>query len=102
MPLLRSQYYALHEHPSEGAKGAPTFIRSGNACYDMGLVPFHKPKARPPPDATAGETDVINFHGRFVWYELITTEAEAAKAFYGKVMGWGIGRIRCLPLETIW
>jgi uncharacterized protein len=33
---------------------------------------------------------VINFHGRFVWYELITTEAEAAKAFYGKVMGWGV------------
>ena len=33
---------------------------------------------------------MINFHGRFVWYELITTEAEAAKALYGKVMGWGV------------
>ena len=36
-----------------------------------------------------GETDVVNFHGRFVWYELITTDMEAAKTFYTKVMGWG-------------
>ena len=28
-------------------------------------------------------------HGRFVWYELTTTDLEAAKAFYCKVMGWG-------------
>jgi predicted enzyme related to lactoylglutathione lyase len=28
-------------------------------------------------------------HGRFVWYELMTTDVEAAKAFYGKVVGWG-------------
>jgi uncharacterized protein len=28
-------------------------------------------------------------HGRFVWYELMTTDLEAAKAFYGKVAGWG-------------
>jgi len=28
-------------------------------------------------------------HGRFVWYELTTTDLEAAKVFYGKVMGWG-------------
>jgi len=27
-------------------------------------------------------------HGRFVWYELITTDMEAAKAFYGEVIGW--------------
>ena len=33
---------------------------------------------------------MINFHGRFAWYELITTEAEAAKEFYSKVMGWGV------------
>lgn len=25
---------------------------------------------------------------RFVWYELMTTDAAAAKAFYGEVMGW--------------
>ena len=27
-------------------------------------------------------------HGRFVWYELMTTDVEAAKSFYGKVVGW--------------
>ena len=27
--------------------------------------------------------------GRFIWYELITTDIEAAKAFYTKAMGWG-------------
>lgn len=30
-------------------------------------------------------TDV---HGRFCWYELMTTDAAAAEAFYKKVMGW--------------
>lgn len=29
------------------------------------------------------------FQGRFVWYELMSPDAEAAKAFYGKVVGWG-------------
>jgi uncharacterized protein len=28
-------------------------------------------------------------HGRFVWYELTTTDVEAAKAFYADVIGWG-------------
>ncbi len=32
---------------------------------------------------------MVNSHGRFVWYDLITTDVEAAKAFYIKVMGWG-------------
>lgn len=27
--------------------------------------------------------------GRFVWYELMTTDTAAAKDFYGKVVGWG-------------
>jgi uncharacterized protein len=31
---------------------------------------------------------VVNSHGRFTWYELMTTDVEAAKAFYTKVMGW--------------
>jgi len=31
---------------------------------------------------------VIDSHGRFVWYELMTTDTKAAKAFYAKVMGW--------------
>lgn len=28
-------------------------------------------------------------HGQFVWYELMTTDTQAAKAFYGDVVGWG-------------
>jgi uncharacterized protein len=27
--------------------------------------------------------------GSFVWYELMTTDTKAAKAFYGSVIGWG-------------
>jgi uncharacterized protein len=40
--------------------------------------------------AGTGETDVVGWHGRFVWYELNTTDVEAAKAFYTRVMGWGV------------
>ena len=32
---------------------------------------------------------MANVHGRFVWYELMTTDTQAAKNFYGKVVGWG-------------
>ncbi|MEM7480723.1 MAG: VOC family protein [Acidobacteriota bacterium] len=28
--------------------------------------------------------------GRFVWYDLTTPDPEAAKAFYGEIVGWGI------------
>jgi uncharacterized protein len=28
-------------------------------------------------------------HGRFIWYELLTTDMKAAKAFYADVVGWG-------------
>lgn len=28
-------------------------------------------------------------HGRFLWYELMTTDVRAAKAFYADVLGWG-------------
>lgn len=35
------------------------------------------------------KTDVANSHGRFIWYELITTDVKAAKAFYTDVIGWG-------------
>jgi predicted enzyme related to lactoylglutathione lyase len=36
----------------------------------------------------AREKHVIGSHGRFSWYELMTTDIEAAKAFYAKVVGW--------------
>jgi hypothetical protein len=32
---------------------------------------------------------VADDHGRFGWYELITTDIERAKSFYTKVLGWG-------------
>jgi uncharacterized protein len=32
---------------------------------------------------------MVDCHGRFVWYELMTTDTAAAKAFYAKVVGWG-------------
>ncbi|MFY9892583.1 MAG: VOC family protein [Xanthobacteraceae bacterium] len=32
---------------------------------------------------------MVDSHGRFVWYELMTTDMEAATAFYTKVVGWG-------------
>ena len=40
--------------------------------------------------ARTGEADAMNSQGRFAWYELVTTDAEAAKAFYAKVVGWGV------------
>ena len=44
--------------------------------------------ARDPLQPRKWETEVVHFHGRFVWYELITTDIEAAKAFYTNVVGW--------------
>ena len=32
---------------------------------------------------------MVDYHGRFAWYELITTDVTAAEAFYTKVVGWG-------------
>lgn len=32
---------------------------------------------------------MVDHHGRFVWYELLTTNLASAKAFYGSVVGWG-------------
>jgi predicted enzyme related to lactoylglutathione lyase len=33
---------------------------------------------------------MVSSHGCFVWYELTTTDAQAAKAFYADVIGWGL------------
>jgi hypothetical protein len=32
---------------------------------------------------------LVTSHGRFVWYELTTTDMKSAKAFYARVVGWG-------------
>lgn len=31
---------------------------------------------------------MTNHHGDFIWYELLTSDADAAAAFYGAVVGW--------------
>ncbi|QJU56789.1 VOC family protein [Sphingomonas sp. AP4-R1] len=35
---------------------------------------------------------MANQHGEWVWYELLTSDADAAQAFYEKVVGWTIAR----------
>jgi len=37
-----------------------------------------------------GRRDVVGSRGRFVWYELNTTDVAAATSFYTKVMRWGV------------
>ena len=33
--------------------------------------------------------------GAFIWYELMTTDPDGAKAFYDAVVGWDIQRLAC-------
>ncbi len=35
---------------------------------------------------------MANKHGEFIWYELMTREPDAAKAFYDDVIGWNMGQ----------
>ena len=35
-------------------------------------------------------TEAMKQHGAFSWNELMTTDVEAAKAFYGKLFGWAL------------
>jgi len=32
---------------------------------------------------------MVEHHGSFVWYELMTTDMAAAATFYANVVGWG-------------
>ena len=32
---------------------------------------------------------MVDSHGQFVWYELLTNDVDAAKTFYANVVGWG-------------
>ena len=36
---------------------------------------------------------MVDCQGRFVWYELITTDTEAAQSFYADVVGWDMGQV---------
>jgi len=40
---------------------------------------------------------MTNKHGEFIWYELMTTDLDAARAFYGPVVGWTIGAKSGMP-----
>jgi predicted enzyme related to lactoylglutathione lyase len=43
---------------------------------------------------------MANPSGSFVWYELMTTDADAARAFYGAVVGWTLtGHDRASPID---
>jgi predicted enzyme related to lactoylglutathione lyase len=35
-----------------------------------------------------GEVGMVDYQGRFTWYELMTTDVAAARVFYAKVLGW--------------
>ena len=35
--------------------------------------------------------------GGYIWYELLTTDADASKAFYDKVVGWDIAAASDFP-----
>jgi Predicted enzyme related to lactoylglutathione lyase len=41
-----------------------------------------------------------NANGSFIWYELMTTDADGAAAFYGEVVGWDVA-IGDMPAEGI-
>src|SRR5262245_32595642 len=43
-----------------------------------------------------------NIRGRFVWHELMTTDPEAAKAFYTAVIGWGTKEWEGPNPYTLW
>src|SRR5713101_6419989 len=52
------------------------------------------PSTRKPTTASLprGGGKHVGPQGRFVWYELMTTDLAAAQAFYGQVVGWWPGR----------
>jgi uncharacterized protein len=40
---------------------------------------------------------MTNPHGSFIWYELMTPDVDAAKAFYDSVVGWSIAATSDFP-----
>ncbi len=48
---------------------------------------------------TNRESTMANKHGEFIWYELMTRDPDAAKAFYDEVVGWNIGEPAPGPLD---
>src|SRR5437868_97997 len=44
-----------------------------------------------PAASAANANSAPSAHGQLIWYELMTADAEASKAFYDSVVGWNIG-----------
>ena len=63
-----------------------------NALYQFDLGRL-KDRPRGVFAGSNGVTGMVESHGRFVWYELMTTNVDMAKAFYADVVGWGAQRI---------
>ena len=40
-----------------------------------------------------------NKHGDFIWYELMTDDADAAQAFYSAVVGWTFSKVENDPKD---
>ena len=47
------------------------------------------PSTSPASQAPTPNADPTGIRGRFVWYDLMTRDAQGAVAFYGDVAGWG-------------
>ena len=57
----------------------------GAGCYCPAAPPGQS--AGPPPH------DMAYHHGRFVWFELLTSDTSAAAAFYGALFDWQIAGV---------
>lgn len=47
-------------------------------------------------------SETIYTHGRFVWRELLTTDIEGAKGFYGELFGWSFKGVDMPDGKTYW
>lgn len=54
------------------------------------LQTLFPPSDAPAASSTAAEEPAASTRGRFVWYDLLTSDAQAAKAFYTAAVGWTV------------
>jgi predicted enzyme related to lactoylglutathione lyase len=47
-------------------------------------------------------SEKIFTHGRFVWRELMTTDVDSAKGFYGELLGWSFKGMEMPHGDTYW
>src|SRR6202030_2751963 len=65
-----------------------------------GLPPNISPSPSPQPEVITVSDK--NPRGRFVWHELMTTDAEAAIKFYPSVTAWGVMPFDQDPTYRMW